>query len=279
MAGVSVTFISREPLEQAQHDIQQQRKAIKELTDTSESLRRQVRTLSGQIDELKKALVVIVNEVDFHEHELADISDVETATLLPRVEQAAERLDELDFRCDESNGRLQRARATGPTARRPGRHARPPPARHPGAVPARGAGAAVAAADRLVAEGLAPAVVRSDGHDQQRVPARHRPPARRVAAVRRRRARSGPAARAHPGTRRRRRALAGHRLRAGGHRARGVRRRAVPVDRAGRSRRSARDDGTPSPRWSVCPAPPTRSRWPGSCGTSTVGRRRCSSSW
>ena len=102
-----MTFISREPLEQAQHDIQQQRKAIKELTDASESLRRQVRTLSGQIDELKKALVVIVNEVDFHEHELADITDVETATLLPRVEQAAERLDELDFRCDESNGRLR----------------------------------------------------------------------------------------------------------------------------------------------------------------------------
>jgi chromosome segregation ATPase len=106
MAGVSVTFISREPLEQAQHDIQQQRKAIEDLTTANENLRRHVRALGGQIDELKKALVVIVNEVDFHEHELSDISDVETATLLPRVEQAAERLDELDFRCDESNRRV-----------------------------------------------------------------------------------------------------------------------------------------------------------------------------
>ena len=106
-AGVSVTFISREPLEQAQHEIQQQQKAIKQLADANESLRRQVRALGGQIDELKKAMVVIVNEVDFHEHDLSDISDVETATLVPRVEQAAERLDELDFRCDESNGRLR----------------------------------------------------------------------------------------------------------------------------------------------------------------------------
>jgi len=101
-----VTFISREPLEQAQHDIQQQRKAIKDLTTANENLRRQVRALGGQIDELKKALVVIVNEVDFHEHDLSDISDAETATLLPRVEQAAERLDELDFRCDESIRRV-----------------------------------------------------------------------------------------------------------------------------------------------------------------------------
>jgi chromosome segregation ATPase len=107
MAGVSVTFISREPLEQAQHDIQQHQKAIKQLTDANESLRRQVRALEGQIDELKKAMVVIVNEVDFHEHDLSDLSDGETATLLPRVEQAAERLDELDFRCDESNRRLR----------------------------------------------------------------------------------------------------------------------------------------------------------------------------
>jgi chromosome segregation ATPase len=106
MAGVSVTFISREPLEQAQHDIQQHSTAIKELADAAQSLRRQVRALGSQIDDLKKAMVVIVNEVDFHEHELSDISDVETATLLPSVEQAAERLDELDFRCDESNGRI-----------------------------------------------------------------------------------------------------------------------------------------------------------------------------
>ena len=66
-----------------------------------------LRALGGQIDELKKAMVVIVNEVDFHEHDLSDISDVETASLVPRVEHAAERLDELDFRCDESNGRLR----------------------------------------------------------------------------------------------------------------------------------------------------------------------------
>ena len=106
MAGVSVTFISREPLEQAQHELQQQEKAIKQLADADERLRRQVRALGSQIDDLKKAMVVIVNEVDFHEHDLSDISDVETATLVPRVEQATERLDELDFRCDESNGRL-----------------------------------------------------------------------------------------------------------------------------------------------------------------------------
>jgi chromosome segregation ATPase len=102
-----VTFISREPLEQAQHDIQQQQKAIKQLTDANDRLRRQVRALEGQIDELKKAMVVIVNEVDFHEHDLSDLADGETATLLPRVEQAAERLDELDLRSDESNRRLR----------------------------------------------------------------------------------------------------------------------------------------------------------------------------
>ena len=107
MAGVSVTFISREPLEQAQHEIQQHQKAIKQLADANERLRRQVRALGSQIDDLKKAMVVIVNEVDFHEHDLSDISDVETASLVPRVEHATERLDELDFRCDESNGRLR----------------------------------------------------------------------------------------------------------------------------------------------------------------------------
>ena len=102
-----MTFISREPLEQAQHEIQQHQKAIKQLADANEKLRRQVRALGSQIDELKKAMVVIVNEVDYHEHDLSDISDVETASLVPRVEQATERLDELDFRCDESSGRLR----------------------------------------------------------------------------------------------------------------------------------------------------------------------------
>jgi septal ring factor EnvC (AmiA/AmiB activator) len=108
---VSVAFFSREPLEQAQHDLHSHEQAIADLRGSLEGVRWQMRTLASQVDDLKAALVALANEVDFHQHELADITDVGTATLLTTVQRTSERLDELELRGDETNERLRQLQA------------------------------------------------------------------------------------------------------------------------------------------------------------------------
>ena len=108
---MSVAFFSREPLEQAQHDLHSHEQAIADLRGSLEGVRWQVRTLAAQVDDLKAALVALANEVDFHQHELADITDVGTATLLTTVQRTSERLDELELRGDETNERLRQLQA------------------------------------------------------------------------------------------------------------------------------------------------------------------------
>jgi chromosome segregation ATPase len=108
---VPVAFFAREPLEQAQHDLHSHEQAIADLRGSLEGVRWQMRTLAAQVDDLKAALVALANEVDFHQHALADITDVGTATLLTTVERTSERLDELELRGDETDERLQQLHA------------------------------------------------------------------------------------------------------------------------------------------------------------------------
>jgi chromosome segregation ATPase len=106
-----VAFFSREPLEQAQHDLHSHEQAIADLRGSLEGVRWQMRTLAAQVEDLKAALVALANEVDFHQHELADITDVGTATLLTTVQRTSERLDELELRGDETDERLRQLQA------------------------------------------------------------------------------------------------------------------------------------------------------------------------